>query len=45
MSESTGRGFAYLDNTYCLGEVLTATVTLDAGATARGHTVLTHRAW
>ncbi|MBK8474453.1 MAG: hypothetical protein IPL33_21005 [Sphingobacteriales bacterium] len=27
-------GFAYLDNTYCLGEVLTATVTLDAGATA-----------
>ncbi|MBK8474449.1 MAG: hypothetical protein IPL33_20985 [Sphingobacteriales bacterium] len=27
-------GFAYLDNTYCLGEVLTATVSLDAGATA-----------
>ncbi|MBK8474466.1 MAG: hypothetical protein IPL33_21070 [Sphingobacteriales bacterium] len=26
--------FAYLDNTYCLGEVLTATVSLDAGATA-----------
>ncbi|MBK8472997.1 MAG: hypothetical protein IPL33_13005 [Sphingobacteriales bacterium] len=28
------RGFAYLDSTYCLGEVLTATVALDAGATA-----------
>ncbi|MBK8472993.1 MAG: hypothetical protein IPL33_12985 [Sphingobacteriales bacterium] len=29
-------GFAYLDNTYCLGEVSTATVSLDAGATAGG---------
>ncbi|MBK8474447.1 MAG: hypothetical protein IPL33_20975 [Sphingobacteriales bacterium] len=34
MSESTGPRASYLDNTYCLGEVLTATVTLDAGATA-----------
>ncbi|MBK8474457.1 MAG: hypothetical protein IPL33_21025 [Sphingobacteriales bacterium] len=40
MSESVDAGFAYLDNTYCLGEVSTATVSLDAGATAGAYSAV-----